>query len=257
MKQILPAIFTSTWKRKEAKVYLLFALFPIVYFLASFFGESNFMQISVDKGFQMSNIVFLDIMLNSVDGSILPTLAIYFLTISVFRKEIDTHTLFLYRDLNRRNIFFSKYLSLIGLVVIFYSLFFMVSTIVYYTRVIHMPIASLSFFGTDLKIAFSAFVSLCGLFAKDLLSIGIATSLCLCCKTGATMATAVMATLTMLITSIIGGPVGMLFPNGYSNLATEGLNQAGLAFLGIFGVTALCSIILLNIGVHKFNRLEF
>lgn len=257
MKQILPAIFASTWKRKEAKVYLSFAIFPVVYFVASFFGESNFMQISVDKGYQISNIVFLDIMLNSVDGSILPTLAIYFLTISVFRKEIDTHTLFLYRDLSRYKVFFSKYFSIIGVVSLFYSLFAIVSTIVYYTRVVHLPIASLSFFGSDSEIIFSTIVSIWGLFAKDVLSIGIAACLCLYCKTGATMATAVVATLTMLITSIIGGPTGLLFPNGYSSLAANGFFQATLAFLGALGVTALYSIIFLKIGMHKFNRLEF
>ena len=47
MKQILPAIFTSVWKRKESKIYLLFVLFPVIFLLASFFGKSNFMQISV------------------------------------------------------------------------------------------------------------------------------------------------------------------------------------------------------------------
>lgn len=108
MKQILPAIFTSVWKRKETKIYLLFVLFPVIFLLASFFGKSNFMQISVIGDNRVSGIAFLDMMISSADSFILPTLAIYFLTISVFRREIDDHTMFLYRDLSRKNIFFFK-----------------------------------------------------------------------------------------------------------------------------------------------------
>lgn len=89
MKQILPAIFTSVWKRKETKIYLLFVLFPVIFLLASFFGKSNFMQISVIGDSRVSGIAFLDMMISSADSFILPTLAIYFLTISVFRREID------------------------------------------------------------------------------------------------------------------------------------------------------------------------
>ena len=36
MKEIFPAVFESVWRRKETKIYLVFALYPLVYFVASF-----------------------------------------------------------------------------------------------------------------------------------------------------------------------------------------------------------------------------
>ena len=45
MKQIFSAVFESVWKRKETKIFLLFSLYPLVYWVASLFGDSNFMQI--------------------------------------------------------------------------------------------------------------------------------------------------------------------------------------------------------------------
>ena len=99
MKQILPAIFTSVWKRKETKIYLLFVLFPVIFLLASFFGKSNFMQISVIGDNRVSGIAFLDMMISSADSFILPTLAIYFLTISVFRREIEAVRTYFFQNI--------------------------------------------------------------------------------------------------------------------------------------------------------------
>lgn len=177
MKQILPAIFTSVWKRKETKIYLLFVLFPVIFLLASFFGKSNFMQISVIGDNRVSGIAFLDMMISSADSFILPTLAIYFLTISVFRREIDDHTMFLYRDLSRKNIFFSKYLSLLSILVLFYILFTCVSTTVYFTRVVQFPFASNTFFDNDLSITLSTLEDIFGIFLKDIFSVTVASVL--------------------------------------------------------------------------------
>lgn len=44
MKQIFSAVFESVWKRKETKIFLLFSLYPLVYWVTSLFGDSNFMQ---------------------------------------------------------------------------------------------------------------------------------------------------------------------------------------------------------------------
>lgn len=99
MKQIFPAVFRTIWKRKETQVYLSFTLFSLVYLIASFFGKSNFIQISIPESQGISNLTFMDIMVNSIDGFILPTLVLYFLTFSVFKKELDDHTMFLYRSM--------------------------------------------------------------------------------------------------------------------------------------------------------------
>ncbi len=47
MNGIFSAVFEAVWKRKETKIFLVFALYPLIYFVASFFGSSNFMQINI------------------------------------------------------------------------------------------------------------------------------------------------------------------------------------------------------------------
>ena len=257
MKQILPAIFTSVWKRKETKIYLLFTLFPLLYFLASFFGKSNFMQISVTSDYRLSNIAFLDMMINSVDTFILPTLAIYFLTISVFKREIDDHTMFLYRDLSRNKIFFSKYISLVSILAIFYTLFFCTSTIIYFTRVVDFPFASNTFLENNITSTLSTMQDILGIFLKDVFSVTVATVLCLYLSTGSTMVAAIILSITTMITSIIGGNIGMIFPNGYSRLLADEIISTPQAFFGALGVTLVYALILLMIGSKKFNNLEF
>lgn len=58
MKQIFSAVFESVWKRKETKIFLLFSLYPLVYWVASLFGDSNFMQIT-NSGIQKLVILIL------------------------------------------------------------------------------------------------------------------------------------------------------------------------------------------------------
>ncbi len=141
MKQIFPAIFRTIWKRKETQIYLLFTLFPFIYLVTSFIEGSNFMQIHASEG-SVSLVAFTNMMMSSVDSFILPSLTLYFLAISVFRKEVDEHTLFLYRDLGRKQIFWSKYLGLLATIVIFYGFFLATSAFVHYVRVIHLPFGS-------------------------------------------------------------------------------------------------------------------
>lgn len=254
MKNIFPAVFSSVWKRKETKIYLIFAFFALVYLVSSFFGNSNFMKITVLDGGGLSNLSFIDMMINSIDGFVLPTLAIYFLTISVFKKEVDEHTMFLYRDLSRTKVFIAKYISLILVSVIFYLLFFAVSTGVYYSRVIHMPIGSGEFLESTLSENLPLVLDILSFFMKDILSITVAAVVSLYFGTGATMVTAVVMTITMMITPIIGGLVAMLFPNGYLSLVET---SAAIAFAGTVGITLLYAIPLIGIGIKKFKSLEF
>lgn len=257
MKQIFPAVFRTIWKRKETQIYLLFTLFSLVYLIASFFEKSNFMQISIPESQGISNLTFLDIMVNSIDGFILPTLALYFLTFSVFKKELDDHTMFLYRDLHRSKIFMSKYFSLILVSIIFYLLFFIVSTVVYYLRVVNMLIGSGSFMDSTLIGNLKTFLDLLSFLMRDILSITIATAMCLYFNIGATMVTGVILTITMMLTPVIGGPIALLFPSGYTQLSIEGISGVGLAYLGAICVTIVYVLVITKIAAKKFKNLEF
>lgn len=202
-------------------------------------------------------VAFTNMMVSPADSFILPSLTLYFLAISVFRKEVDEHTMFLYRDLGRKQIFWSKYLGLLATIVIFYGLFFVTSAFVHYVRVIHLPFGSPSVFEASLAESLSNVFCIVTYLLKDILSISLATALCLYLKNITTMLTGFLVTITMLILAVVGGPVAMIFPTSYIPLANEGLTGAGLAYLGAIGVTIVYVLVFTKIAAKKFKNLEF
>lgn len=256
MKQIFPAVFRTIWKRKEMRIYLLFTLFPFIYLATSFIDSSNFMQIHAAER-SVSLVAFTNMMMSSVDSFILPSLTLYFLVISVFKKEVDEHTLFLYRDLGRKQIFWSKYLGLLATIIIFYGLFFATSAFVHYVRVIHQPFGSPAVFDAGLAESLSNVFCIVAYLLKDILSVSLATALCLYLKHITTMVIGFLVTITMMILAVVGGPIAMIFPTSYMPLANEGLTGAGLAYLGAIGVTIVYVLVFTKIASKKFKNLEF
>lgn len=256
MKHIFSAVLESVWKRKETKIFLLFSLYPLIYFISSFFGQSNFMQIGNAEGVKVGYLDFADMMMNSMDAIILPTLALYFLTISVFRKETDDHTMFLYKDINKKSIYFSKYISLIFILVVYFTLFFLSSLVVHYGRVAHMDLGTTRFTSDSLYFTLLEMLSIFTIFLKGVVSISVAACVSLYFGTGVTMTTAIVFTLTMMIMSMIGGPVALIFPNGYRQF-TDTISGMGIGFLGPLIITFVYSIVGNIIGLKKFKNLEF
>ncbi|WP_174852630.1 hypothetical protein [Streptococcus suis] len=256
MKQIFSAIFESVWKRKETKIFLAFSLYPLVYFISSFFGKSNFMQISSGEGLKVGYIDFADMILNSMDMMIIPTLALYFLTISVFRKETDDHTMFLYKDINKKNIFLAKYFSLLIVLMIYFALFFVSSLLVHYGRVAHMEFGSLNFMSDTLFYTLFGVFSIFSIFLKGVVSINVATLVSLRFGTGATMTTAVVFTITMMIVSFMGGPIATIFPSGYKQFA-DTIPNLWISLVASIAITFGYSIICNIFSLKKFKSLEF
>lgn len=206
--------YSNQYGSGKRRIFLVFALYPLIYFVASF-DSSNFMQINVGSGSQVGYIDFADMMLNSVDAMMLPTLALYFLTISVFKRETDDHTMFLYKDINRRSIFLTKFFSLALILVLYFVLFFIVTLFVHYTRVVNMDFGSSRLGSDDLYSTIYAGISMLVIFLKGIFSPSPPqpTSLYVSERSDDVDHRLVNS---HTITSIIGGPVAMIFPNGYN-----------------------------------------
>ena len=249
MKNIFSAVFESVWKRKETKIFLAFSFYPLVYLAASFFGESNFMQIANADGSKVAYIDFADMM-------ILPTLALYFLTISVFRRETDDHTMFLYKDIERKSIYFSKYFSLLLILSIYFALFFASSLLVHYTRVVHMEFGTTQIVSDTLYYTLLEMVSIFTVFLKGVLAISVASFASLRFGTGTTMTIAIVLTVTMMILSAIGGPIAALLPTGYQQFM-QTVENIWIGLVGPVTVTAVYGLVLNTLSIKKFKSLEF
>lgn len=256
MKSIFSAIFESLWKRKETKFFLVFGLYPFVYFVSSFFGNSNFMQIYTEDSAKIGYLDFADTMFNSMDMLLLPTLALYFLTISVFRKETDDHTMFLYKDINKKDIYLSKYFSLILILMVYFLIFFVSSLIVHYGRVVHMDFGTTRFTSDTLYYTLIDLLNMFVIFLKGIVSISIAALVSLYFGVGVTMTTAMVFTLTMTIVSMMGSPIAIVFPSGYKQFV-EVLSDTWIGFLGPISITLIYVICCNIFSLKKFKNLEF
>ena len=257
MKIIFPAVFESVWKRKETRIFLAFTFLPLLYFVASFFGNSNFMQISLVDDYKVGYLSFLDMMVNSADTFMLPILALYFLTISIFKREADDHTLFLYKDLKRSDIFWSKYISLLLILLIYLGLFAVISLLVHYGRVAHLEFGSARLFEDTLHNTLVTFFTIGTFVLKGVFSISVATLLCLYFGNGTTLTAAVFVTIALMLMGVIGGPLAFLLPIGYHDLATKGMSEFFLATLGALGTTIIYSLLFSNLAERRFKDMEF
>ena len=251
MKDIFLAVLSTTWNRKESKLFLLFSLIPILY-LASTFMETSFMNVtSIETGAKLSCLEMYDGIFNLSFNSTLPTLSLFLLILSVVRSDIELHRLFLYKDIERKKILLSKILSILSLFVLFVLIFSLLMFGVYYLRVIHLPFASGEFLGQDSCLAiFSIF----GTILHHVFYIFLLTMISLFFSN---VASIISGIILLIFTGILPlfGKIGLIFPNGFRLLAEEG--NFHLAYIGIISITTFYSLILFYFSLKKFRKVEF
>ena len=251
MKDIFLAVLSTTWNRKESKLFLLFSLIPILY-LASTFMETSFMNVtSIETGVKLSFLEMYDGIFNLSFNSTLPTLSLFLLILSVVRSDIELHRLFLYKDIERKKILLSKILSILSLFALFVLIFSLLMFGVYYLRVIHLPFASGEFLGHD---SLLAIFSIFGTILHHVFYIFLLTMISLFFSN---IASIVSGIILLIFTGILPlfGKIGLIFPNGFRLLAEEG--NFHLAYIGIISLTTFYSLILFYFSLKKFRKVEF
>lgn len=251
MKAIFLAVLSTTWNRKESKLFLLFSLIPILY-LASTFMETSFMNVtSIETGAKLSFLEMYDGIFNLSFNSTLPTLSLFLLILSVVRSDIELHRLFLYKDIERKKILLSKILSILSLFALFVLIFSLLMFGVYYLRVIHLPFASGEFLGQD---SWLAIFSIFGTILHHVFYIFLLTMISLFFSN---IASIVSGIIILIFTGILPlfGKIGLIFPNGFRLLAEEG--NFHLAYIGIISITTFYSLILFYFSLKKFRKVEF
>ncbi len=251
MKDIFLAVLSTTWNRKESKLFLLFSLIPILY-LASTFMETSFMNVtSIETGVKLSFLEMYDGIFNLSFNSTLPTLSLFLLILSVVRSDIELHRLFLYKDIERKKILLSKILSILSLFALFVLIFSLLMFGVYYLRVIHLPFASGEFLGQD---SLLAIFSIFGTILHHVFYIFLLTMISLFFSN---IASIVSGIILLIFTGILPlfGKIGLIFPNGFRLLAEEG--NFHLAYIGIISLTTFYSLILFYFSLKKFRKVEF
>lgn len=257
MLTIFQPVFASVWKRKETKIFLSFALlFPTLFLASTFLPKGhNFMAPSVNGGYLVSFVALTATVFKSASDFVLPILALFYLTYTVFKGEADSHTMFLYKDIKRQDIFWAKVLSLATIVLIYTGFFLLVMVVYYYTRIGYLDYATLTFWDHLDVMENAAFAqSILGGMLDMLVCVLLSACLSLYSGVGATMAVAFGYSLGSSILAIFG--LASLFPTGDINALYDGVSLFSTLGLSVL-VTLVYSTVLAYLTLKYFKKMEF
>ncbi|WP_367985883.1 hypothetical protein AB1F57_00255 [Streptococcus sp. ZY1909104] len=256
MLAIFKPVFASVWKRKETKIFLAFAfLFPTLFLASTFLPKaSNFMVPSVSGGYLFSFVTLTGIMFKSASDFVLPILALFYLTYTVFKGEADSHTMFLYKDIKRQDIFWAKVLSLVTIVLIYTGIFLLVMVVYYYTRIGYLDYVTLTFWDhlADENAGFAQ--RILGGMLDMFVCILLAACVSLYSGVGATMAVAFGYSLGSSILAVFG--LASFFPTGNINVLYEGASLFSTLGTSVL-VTLVYSTVLAYLTLKCFKKMEF
>lgn len=256
MLAIFKPVFASIWKRKETKIFLAFAfLFPTLFLASTFLPKgSNFMVPHVTNGYLLSFVALTGTVFKSASDFVLPILALFYLTYTVFKGEADNHTMFLYKDIKRQDIFWAKVLSLVTIVLIYTGIFLLVMVVYYYTRIGYLDYATLTFWDhlADENAGFAQ--SILGGMLDMLVCVLLAACVSLYSGVGATMAVAFGYSLGSSILAVFG--LASFFPTGNINALYEGASLFSTLGISVL-VTLVYSTVLSYLTLKYFKKMEF
>ncbi|NYS34016.1 hypothetical protein HZZ02_09825 [Streptococcus danieliae] len=121
---LLRIIFRSLFVKRDVKLLFTFTFLPL---LSSFLGGGGHSLNYFNNGY----FSFLVQTMATQYKMVLPMLVIILLVSSIFREEIESGILFLYKDLNRYRLFTAKLLSLFLLYFVFLIATMVISFMVY------------------------------------------------------------------------------------------------------------------------------
>ncbi|HEM6309955.1 TPA: hypothetical protein U2C79_001542 [Streptococcus suis] len=256
MLAIFKPVFASVWKRKETKIFLAFAfLFPTLFLASTFLPKgSNFMVPGASDGYLYSFVALTSSLFKSSNAFTLPILALFYLTYTVFKGEADSHTMFLYKDIKRQDIFWAKVLSLVTIILIYTGIFLLVMVLYYYTRIGHLDYATLTFWDhlADENAGFAQIILGCML--DMLVCVLLAACVSLYSGVGATMAVAFGYSLGSSILAVFG--LASFFPTGNINALYEGASLFSTLGTSVL-VTLVYSTVLAYLTLKYFKKMEF
>lgn len=257
MLTILKPVFESIWKRKETKIFIGLAILTPTFILISTFlpKEANFYQPSVEEGYELFSFTVMEAIIHGFANSlVLPILALFYLTYTVFRGEADSRTLFLYKDIKRSDIFWAKVVSLIGIVFLYSGAIFLTSLIYYYARIGHMDYASLNFWAQDPAANANFFQTFFGESFSMVVCVFLAAFLSLKKGLGMTMVSSFVYLIVLVVINNFG--FGFLSPLGDRNALFEGGNFFFI-FVPSLLATLIYSFALAYMTLKHFKKMEF
>ncbi|PSL43250.1 ABC-2 type transport system permease protein [Salsuginibacillus halophilus] len=252
MNHLFLPIFKNTIKMKSIWLYWCFGLVPFIVILSAIFN-SDFLQIETDSGITMTGLDLFYMLFGILHNLLLPFVILAFIISKVFYDEIHSGIIFMYKDIKRSSILFSKLITLLIIHTIFNVILFISSTVVYYIHTGSLDNTSPLLLpeGTNL-LAFS--LEPIGIYLVQLIAIVLAITLSIKLSAGYT----ILGTLLFIFFTTLAPMLGVskfLVPTGY----TDQIDSLGL--YGVFAIMIMITIIylaaLLTFAINRFKKVEY
>ena len=244
---LFKSVFKSVFKRKEVNIFLTFAFLPILVPLLSGFMEG------MSSEYTGSFISFLESAVSTQYRFVLPVLLFSLVVSSVFKDEIDSGIMFLYKDINRKKIFNAKLLSLVVVYSIFLGLTIFMSLVSYYGFMLPKGEVSANFISNQSSATIKSLFTLISTINLNLITIALVVMVSITSKTIKSVLAGVFFSLAASVSPMLIG-IQYLFPNGYIHFIRSNWI---LAYMAAVVISIIYFVIFYVRGMHKFKNVEF
>ena len=184
---------------------------------------------------------------------VLPILLFSLVVSSVFKDEIDSGSMFLYKDINRKKIFNAKLLSLVVVYSIFLGLTIFTSIVSYYGFMLPKGEVSSNFIANQSSATIKSLFTLISTINLNLITITLVVMVSITSKTIKSVLAGVFFSLAASVSPMLVG-IQYLFPNGYIHFIQ--INWV-LSYMAAVVLSIIYFVIFYVRGMHKFKNVEF
>ena len=184
---------------------------------------------------------------------VLPILLFSLVVSSVFKDEIDSGIMFLYKDINRKKIFNAKLLSLVVVYSIFLGLTIFTSLVSYYGFMLPKGEVSSNFIANQSSATIKSLFTLISTINLNLITIALVVMVSITSKTIKSVLAGVFFSLAASVSPMLIG-IQYLFPNGYIHFIQ--INWV-LSYMAAVVLSIIYFVIFYVRGMHKFKNVEF
>lgn len=241
-------VYKTIINRRDTVIFLAFSMIPLLIpFLA---GNMDGLDIDYTKSF----LNFLEMTLLTQYQLVLPTLIFSLLISSVFREEIDSKVLFLYKDLSRSSIFKAK---ITGLTLVY--LLFVVATCVaafltYYLIMVPNFSLNSSLFPTTSQAIMKSLLMILSLLLLNAVTVVVVSAISIKSKTIVAAIVGVFQCLFFVVAPLLVG-MKYLTPITYANEFEK--THLLSAILMIIGLSVLYYLVGYWNAHRLFKKVEF
>ena len=244
---LFKSVFKSVFKRKDVNIFLTFAFLPALVPLLSGFMEG------MSSEYTGNFLSFLESAVSTQYRFVLPILLFSLVVSSVFKDEIDSGSMFLYKDINRKKIFNAKLLSLVVVYSIFLGLTIFTSLVSYYGFMLPKGEVSSNFIANQSSATIKSLFTLISTINLNLITIALVVMVSITSKTIKSVLAGVFFSLAASVSPMLVG-IQYLFPNGYIHFIQ--INWV-LSYMAAVVLSIIYFVIFYVRGMHKFKNVEF